>query len=86
MKEKDLNNNFDTLDFEYQLNITNSTAVEALNQLDTVDRNLFIMFIVNKNHLSTLSRELHLSVPFVKTEIQRIREILKNNILKIETE
>lgn len=68
---------------EYKENINNDINVEALNMLDNIDRNLFIMFIINDNCITYLANELHCSQPLIRKHIREIREKIKCNIDKI---
>lgn len=76
-KRRAMKDDFQTLDEEYKTNITNSEIIDKLNSLDPQDRNLFIDYIVNDCHYSKTAKAYNVSVPVVKREIQRIRELLK---------
>ena len=79
-----LKDDFETLEYQYNINPEERTEVEALNQLDVIDRNIFIMYIECDGQYSKLAKKLHLSVPFIKERINAIREQLKNNIINIK--
>lgn len=76
-KRRAIKDDYQTLDEEYRTNINNSEIIEKLNALDPQDRNLFISYIINDSHYSKTAKEYGVSVPVVKREIQRIRELLK---------
>lgn len=76
-KRRAMKDDFQTLDEEYKTNITNSEIIDKLNSLDPQDRNLMISYIENDSHYSKTAKAYNVSVPVVKREIQRIRELLK---------
>ena len=79
-----LKDDFHTLDTDYRLNLGDSDAVRALNDLGDVDRNLFISYIEANGHYSTLARKVKLSVPFLKVRIDEIKEEIKKKIKQYE--
>lgn len=64
---------FETLDIQFRLNPTNSDIVDILNNLNDVERNLFIQYVKCGGRYATLSREVNISVPFIKEQIKSIR-------------
>lgn len=77
-----MKDDFQTLDIEYMTNITNSEIINKLNSLDPQDRNLFIDYIKNQCHYTKTAKAYKVSVPLIKREIHRIRELLKKDYFK----
>lgn len=81
---KQINNDFQTLDIEYRTNRTDSEIIAMLNQLDDVSRNIMIAYIENDATYTKTAKALNVSVPFVKQQIDEIRNKLKTTYFKIK--
>lgn len=67
---------FETLDYEYTLNINDDEMVNKLNDLPSDKRNLMIAYIECNCHYSELARKQKVSVQVVKQAIEEIRQLL----------
>lgn len=67
---------FETLDYEYTLNINDDEMVNKLNDLPSDKRNLMIAYISCNCHYSELARKQKVSVQVVKQAIEEIRQLL----------
>lgn len=81
---KQINNDFQTLDIEYRTNRTDSEIIAMLNQLDDVSRNIMITYIENDATYTKTAKALNVSVPFVKQQIDEIRNKLKTAYFNIK--
>lgn len=70
---------YKTLDVEYRENTIDSEYYDALNQLNDIDRSLFIQFIEHKCKYRPLCRKMNVSVRVLKRQIDDIRCKIKNN-------
>ena len=77
---------FETLDYQYQLNTDENDAVEALNRLPADERNLMILYIECNAHYTEVARKTHLSVQTIKEHVDNIKEKLKDELTKIQTD
>lgn len=67
---------FESLDYEYTLNINDDEMVSRLNALPSDKRNLMIAYIECNCHYSELARKQKVSVQVVKQAIEEIRQLL----------
>lgn len=72
-KEETFVDDFQTLKHEYQINITNSEYINVFNSLNQREQSILLSFIKNNNTYSKTAKELSISVPVLKRELNRIR-------------
>lgn len=73
-KQETFNDTFETLRHEYQTNITNSEYISVFNDLNEKEKSILLTYIKNNNTYSTTAKELQISTPLLKRELNKIRE------------
>lgn len=76
-KQETFNDDFNTLKYEYETNITNSEYINIFNSLNQREQSILLTYIKNNNVYSTTAKELSISVPVLKRELNKIRDKYK---------
>ena len=71
---KDFNSKFKELSDIYIENEENDDNINALNKLDTIDRNLMILYIISDNKYTIMAKKLNCCTAVVKRKIDEIRD------------
>jgi RNA polymerase sigma factor (sigma-70 family) len=72
-KEETFKDDFNTLKYEYETNINDSEYINIFNDLNEREKSILICYIKNNNTYSTTAKELSISVPVLKRELNRLR-------------
>lgn len=76
-KEETFADTFETLKNEYQTNITNSEYINVFNELNEKEKSILVTYIKNNNTYSATAKELQISTPLLKRELDKIRNKYK---------
>lgn len=72
-KQETFVDTFETLKHEYQTNITNSEYINVFNSLNQREQSILLCFIKNNHTYSATAKELSISVPVLKRELNKIK-------------
>lgn len=76
-KQETFNDTFETLKHEFNANITNSEYINVFNELNEKEKSILLTYIKNNNTYSTTAKELQISTPLLKRELDKIRNKYK---------